>query len=440
MHPIEFILSYPYLRTKRWLKKSEYLSREHHIEFQKKKLAELLKFSAKEIPFYNERVGHLVKDISSENAFEILKQFPFVSKAIIRQNMEWLCKKSLIRRVKATTGGTTASPMSFYFDRFITRQMEKAYIWNMWSRKGYRPYARIASFTGRVPKASKIFEHDKFFNIFIFSPYDLTKEKIRGVIFALNYLKPEFLHGYPSNMTTLAKLVQNSNLKINFNIKAVFCGSEKTFFHQREIIENVFNTSVFAWYGHSENCVLGGECEYSHFYHLFPQYGYVEFLEVGKNYQKTAKNTYEIVATGFNNWIMPFIRYKTADYAILGDSNCKCGRNYPIVKEVVGRTQEFVLDKKENLISVTALSALYEKSPFISDSQIFQDTPGKIILLIIRNYEAPKAEIDKLILRIESAAQNRLKVHIQFVNKIQKSRSLKRRIVDQRIELSSYLK
>ena len=439
MNTTELILGYPYFKTKSWLKKSEYFSREYHLELQKKKLAKLLKFSAEKVPFYKQKVGHLSKEITKENAFEILNQFPLISKSTIRKNLKLLCQKSWIRRIKTTTGGSTASPMSFYIDRFVTRQMEKAYIWNMWSRKGYRPNARIASFTGNVPNKGKIFDHDKFFNRFIFSPYDLTKEKIETVISALNYIKPEFLHGYPSNLTFLAKLIQKSKFQISFKINAVFCGSEKTFLNQREIIEYVFNTSVFSWYGHSENCVLGGECEYSHSYHLFPQYGYVEFLETKNFHHESLKKTYEIVATGFNNWIMPFIRYKTGDYAILRNSTCECGRHYPLIKEVVGRDQEFILDSKENLISVTALTSLYEKLPFIFDAQIVQKTPGELTFLIKPSYDPQKDELDKLRLRIETATQNRLKVKVKYVCEIHKFSSMKRRIVDQRIDLRPYL-
>jgi len=205
----------------------------------------------KNIPFYSTKVGHLIEEISNENAFEILKQFPFTSKSIIRKNLEKLCKKSYMRRFKATTGGSTASFRPFYMDRFVTRQTEKAFVWNLWSRKGYKPGARLASFTERVPKEGKIFEHDKFFNKFVFSSYNLTKDKIGTVISALNFLKPEFLHGYLSTLTSLVKLLQKNNFQLAFKIKAVFCGSEKTFFHQREIIEDVLDTRVFSWYGHA---------------------------------------------------------------------------------------------------------------------------------------------------------------------------------------------
>ena len=79
-----------------------------------------------------------------------------------------------------------------------------------------------------------------------------------------------------------------------------------------------------------------------------------------------AEKLYEIVATTFNNWTMPFIRYKTNDYAILTDGACKCGRNFPLIKEVVGRAQEFLVDKDENLISASALTSIFDKLPLLN--------------------------------------------------------------------------
>lgn len=85
---------------------------------------------------------------------------------------------------------------------------------------------------------------------------------------------------------------------------------------------------MFGWYGHSEYQILAGECEYSNKLHVYPQYGYTELIPTGKKHIN-GKDIFEIVATGFNNYYMPILRYRTQDYATLADNQkCKCGRNY----------------------------------------------------------------------------------------------------------------
>ena len=67
-----------------------------------------------------------------------------------------------MRRHKATTGGSTGQPFVFYMDRFKTRQIEKAFIFNMWSRVGYKFGDSIFNLRGRAPQKNKFMEekHD----------------------------------------------------------------------------------------------------------------------------------------------------------------------------------------------------------------------------------------------------------------------------------------
>ena len=52
-----------------------------------------------------------------------------------------------------------------------------------------------------------------------------------------------------------------------------------------------------------------------------------------------------IVATGFNNYAMLFIKYKTGDIAVLSYHNCNCERNYPLLNKYsfFKKIQEFLL-------------------------------------------------------------------------------------------------
>ena len=338
----------------------------------------------------------------------------------------------------AKTSGSSGDTLTFVADRFLTRQREKAFIWNLWSRVGYKPGDRIANFRGDLPKPGSICEHNRLFNTFIFSSFDLNKGKIGQVISTLNNIKPDFLHGYPSTIVQLIRLMQNQKMKILFLPKAVFCGSEKMFPNQRKMVEDIFGCRAYTWYGHSEYAVLGGECEQATYYHLFPQYGFVEFLPTDIR-NESSKKFYEIVGTGFSNWVMPFIRYKTGDYALLADSSCKCGRNYPLIEEVVGRSQEFLVDCTGNLVSATALVYQFEKIPFIEEYLFIQDCPGKVLLCVLPNQSPSAGSINEIEVKILQATQSRIQLKIELVQELPKTPSGKRLYVDQRLNLSKYL-
>ena len=64
------------------------------------------------------------------------------------------------------------------------------------------------------------------------------------------------------------------------------------------------------FYGHSERCVIAEEMTQNR-YKFDPYYGYTEQIH-------NENNNYSIVGTGFLNYIMPFIRYKTDDICTPG--------------------------------------------------------------------------------------------------------------------------
>ena len=209
------------------------------------------------------------------------------------------------------------------------------------------------------------------------SSFRLNSDVIKKIYEKIIKFKPEFLYAYPSNCYSLGKLMEKN--KLNYRFKGIFCSSEKLFDFQREFIEDFFNCRIISWYGHSEYCVLAGECEKSNYYHVFPEYGYTEFIKAGNN-----KNMFEIVATGFNNYVMPFIRYKTGDFAVLTDEKCRCGRNYKLIKEIIGREQDYIITKNKQKISLTALifGQHYEAFSMIERLQLIQEGIGTVTFII----------------------------------------------------------
>ena len=116
-------------------------------------------------------------------------------------------------------------------------------------------------------------------------------------------------------------------------------------------------------------------------YHVFPQYGYTEILgEDGSTipWENTGERG-ELVGTGFMNMSMPFIRYKTGDFATIEGWGCKeCKREYPMITDVRGRwLQEMIVGKSGALISMTALNMHSDVFDHVNQYQFYQDTSGE---------------------------------------------------------------
>lgn len=116
------------------------------------------------------------------------------------------------------------------------------------------------------------------------------------------------------------------------------------------------------------------QCEACQDYHIIPEYGLVEFVGRDGLPVKEGESEGEIVATGFGSYAFPMIRYRTGDWALLSTAPrpCACGRSYPTVKEIIGRSGDYILSPSGSLHSPTVLEYVMRDSPSCKDLQIVQ--------------------------------------------------------------------
>ncbi|MBW2062856.1 MAG: phenylacetate--CoA ligase family protein [Deltaproteobacteria bacterium] len=437
----EFLLSYPYLQRKKLIRRTEYWPTDKLKELQGSFLLGILRYAAQNIPYYQKMLDLNELNHTTE-PYELLAKFPLIDKKEIRKHLNSFVRGNRIRKLRGLTGGSSGQVLIFYCDRFTTRQREKAFIFDQWSRVGYKLGDSIFSLRARTPPKDQFVQHDHFFNIYHASSFDISKLNIKKYVYYMNKIQPKFLHGYPSIIYQIALLLERCKNKLNFNYKAVLCGSEKLFDYQRKKIESVFTARVYSWYGHSEYLALGGECEHSQTLHFYPQYGYTELLPTGTKNEE-GKEIYELVATGFNNQVMPLIRYRTGDYATLSENqSCKCNRNYLIIDEVIGREQEFFVDANGSLISATVLidEAHYDVFMGLESFWIHQDTPGVVEIFLVKNERYQDELFHLMKNEMEALVGDRLRLHFSFVDKAQKTPSGKAKVVHQELDISSYLR
>jgi len=88
---------------------------------------------------------------------------------------------------------------------------------------------------------------------------------------------------------------------------------------------------------------LVSECEHGSL-HISPDLGIIEILDAKGNPVKPGE-VGEVVCTGLVNFDQPLIRYRIGDLMRLGTGPCSCGRNMPIIEEIVGRVEDTVVGK-----------------------------------------------------------------------------------------------
>lgn len=375
----EFRYTYNMLQTAQWW------TREQHEEYQMVQLSKLIEHAYNTVPYYKrifDERNIKPKDIQS---FNDLRLIPYLTKDIVKNNIEDMIsskyKKEKLHYL--TTGGSTGIPMGFYVDEKYQREKEWGFVASLWKVIGYSIYKkpRCVILRGNTPYKG-VYEY-RGRNL-ILSSFKMVENNIELYLKLIEKFKPEFIYVYPSSIVLLADYMIENNIRLNIaGLKAILCSSENIYDFQREKINYAFNARVYSHYGHSECCCIAGECENNQYYHINSEYGFTELVDENDNRVSSEDETGEIVATGFMNYAMPFLRYKTEDIAVNTNQKCKCGRNYKLIKRVDGRKQEYFFDNMGNKITFTRQDrAIWSVKEKISAYQYVQNEIGKVDLLI----------------------------------------------------------
>jgi phenylacetate-CoA ligase len=423
------------------LRSSQWWNEKRLAQYQMEELKKLLEHAYQNVTYYRNlftRVGFHPQDFKD---FSDLKKIPFLTKQLIRENLDSLVAKNMSpsELIETNTGGSSGEPMVFFRERSKTSPREKAFMFQQWERVGFKVGDRIAVLRGPKPQEDNTFTFDPFLNSLILSSFELSPKKVLKYVRAMNKYRPKFLHVYPSTGWQLAKLMEEQKLRLDYKLKAVLCGSEKLFESHRDLMRKVFECRIFSWYGHSEYAVLAGECENSEDYHLFPEYGYTEFEKVNHKFDDREEEIYEVVATGFNNYAFPFIRYQTGDYAILKKGYCdRCFRQYPLIKEIVGREQDYVVTEDGRWISLTALIFGQHLKSFSKTRkmQIEQKKIGEIIVKIVPGRAITEEDEIEIKQVIQKCVGRGLKVTFEYPDDIEPTSSGKHPFLMQHLDLN----
>jgi phenylacetate-CoA ligase len=429
--------SLTFKKTYGLLQKSQWWSADQLEEYQLEQLSKLLDHAYMNVPYYTrifDERGLKPKDIQD---LKDLEKLPFLTKDMVRANFKDLCASNYSpgRFQLVNTGGSTGTPLELYLEKGVTDAKEWAFIKTQWDRVGYRFRDKCAIFRGyKVPVSKDSFWKSQLFGRWmLFSSYDINNLNTPAYIQKLKEYDPKFVQAYPSSLSLLAMNMKELNVSNPFNIKAILCGSENLFPTQRKILEHTFNTRVYSWYGLTEKVVLAGECEVSNNYHIFPEYGITELIDEGGNV--ICSGSGEIVGTGFNNYSMPLIRYRTGDMGVLSRNKCECGREYPLFERVEGRSQDYVVTKDDSKITLTALifGQHFEAFSNIKELQLIQEQKGVLLFNIVKTEDYSEVNENELLSKIKEVSQNNLDVYFNYVDSIPKTERGKHKFLIQKL-------
>jgi phenylacetate-CoA ligase len=424
-----------------FLQVSQWRNPDQIEEYQLIQLSKLLHHAYTNVPYYKRvfnDLGLKPKDIQD---FKDLENFPFLTRDIIKNNVNDLKSRNYPSNKfeYVTTGGSTGDPLGFYYERGYSRAVEWAFIKKLWDTVGYNFKDKCVIIKGyNLSKADKeIWWKYSLFGRWLFlSSFHLSENNLPIYIEKIKKFKPKFIQSFPSVITIIARFIVKNHIPPIKSLKAVLCGSENMYPDQIDIIQEAFKCDIYTWYGHAERVVLGGGCEKNRYYHMFPEYGITELIDM--NGQKIQREDGKgiIVGTGLTNFIMPLIRYKTDDIGVFTNIRCNCGRSYQIIKEVQGKwLQEYMIGKDDRLIPVTGLNMHSDVFDNVVQYQFYQDTKGKVIINIVKKDNYTDVDSQKIQRELSKKLGKDITLSLQFVDHINPTRIGKYRFLIQKIAI-----
>jgi phenylacetate-CoA ligase len=441
--PVEVVLGHRYRRERAFLEQAQWWPLERAREHQVGQLRRICALAAERTTYYARTFRAAGFDPRDLRAVEDLSGLPLIDRRTLTEHLEEMCTSSPPRGDYVSTGGSAGAPLRFYIGPERSA-VQYAHLAAGWSRAGYRPGMALAVFGGRVVSPGKgglRYEHDALLRYHYYSNFHMSEEEIGRYLDHLAGLGPCFLHVYPSAGFALAHHIWRAGRSAPANVRGILAESEIVYEDQRRFVRQVFGCRYFSSYGHTEKLVAAAECESSSDYHVWPTYGLCELLDEAGRPVTTLGQRGEIVGTGFINTSVPFIRYRTGDFATLAGTGCRqCGRDHLLLRDIRGhRVQEFLVAVDGSRIAWTALNVHDDTFERVLRFQFLQEEPGRAVLKVVPAAGFGSADQERILRNLEVKLRGRIDLTLELVQEVTLTSVGKTIYVDQRIPQASYV-
>ncbi len=419
------LLGSRFRKVRAFVEESQWWDLERIRAYQTDQLRRICTRAWQRSPFYRDwfrKAGFDPRDLRQP---EDLRALPPIDRETVRAHLAEMCTvdPATSNVDFVSTGGTGGQPLHFYIgaDR---SSVEYAYLVASWERVGFRLGSTMAVLRGRVVPPGRDglrCEYDPLLRHWYYSTFHMDDQDMRRYVEHMRRIGPCFLHVYPSTAAILARFIRRSGLAAPDNIRAVIAESEIVYPDQRRLVEEVFGVRYFACYGHTEKLVAAAECEHCSDYHVWPTYGYFELLDAAGRPVTTPGQRGEIVGTGFINTVMPFIRYRTGDWATYVADRCNaCGRNHVLIRDIRGhRTQEMLVAHDGSLVPWTALNMHDDTFVHVLRFQFYQERPGYAVLRVVPAESFTDADARRILERLGRKLAGRVELELERVPEIE---------------------
>lgn len=436
------------MRRVQWSTTEELLAR------SEVRLGFLLKHAAENVPYYRDLYRRLGLKSNELRTINDLQALPIFRKSDYREcDPEALCavntQPSL--RIERKTSGSTGEPFQFSLDRRALPIIFASHIfYDSWH--GLNPFDRyvriVAPPAAQAPLPSDATVAVRFKQAITsrlqhlyesrtqekISLWEVNSEGAERIWRRFEAFRPKFVMGYTSTLAAIADELLQRDLKLSKPIRGVITIAETLTPNRKRLIEKYFDAPIINRYGLREFGSWSAQScpELPDRFHINTELVVCEVLRPDGT-PCAAGETGRVVLTDLHNFARPFIRYDTGDLAVAVSENCPCGRGFPLLGPIEGRSLDCLRTPSGAEISPAILGHflfVYNNHlEVVRHYQLVQETANRVNLLIVPGEGWDEQRRVRLQSDLKHLMQDEMEVDVQTVLEIPPEKSGKRPII-----------
>jgi len=424
---------------RREMERSQWWPADQIRQYQIDRLLAFLCDVQKHVPYYRDLFARTGFDPREVTDLAALSRLPFLTKEVIRTQTEALKADNAQDLARFNTGGSSGEPLIFYIGKErVSHDVAAKWRATRWWEVDIGDTEIVVWGSpielGSQDRVRQV--RDKLMRTKLLPAFEMSADRLDEFIADIRAMRPKMLFGYPSALAHIARHADARGIAMNdLGVKVAFVTSERLYDEQRAQIEKTFGCRVANGYGGRDAGFIAHQCP-SGGMHITAEDIIVEII--GPNGEALAPGkSGEIVVTHLATRAFPFIRYRTGDVGVVDEKLCACGRGLPLLKEIQGRTTDFVVALDGTVMHGLALVYVVRDLPGVKEFKIVQESLNLTRIFLVTDAAFQPGSEQTIITGFKRRLGNEVNIEIERVVSIPKEASGKFRYIVSKVATSS---
>ncbi len=418
------------------LRRSQWLDPEAHELQRRQRVGRLLCRASSHVPYFRQRLNlNELVDAQGLVKWEAFRRLPILDKDEIRAHWEEFQAEGNPggARYQNYSGGSSGEPLRFVQDaayRCYNGAVKQ--LVDEWG--GIHPGDRIYKVWGSMRDHSPVDGSLKSRlaswaqNTHWVDPFTyFTQSEMEALLADYNHQKADQLMGYTEFVLDIAKTARAAGHALH-KPRSIMTTATTLTDDMRTVLATTFGAPVFNRYGSREMGDMACDCEAHEGLHVMTPSHHVEILDDAGRTLPPGERGY-LVVTCLTNLSMPFIRYRIGDLASWTGKPCRCGRPWPLLAGVDGRTADFFYAADGSKFYPGVIHAAFFYRDWIKRFQAVQEALDHVVVSILpRPGQEPEAarlqeELKEIRASLEGMLGTEIRLDVVLVDDIPPSPS-----------------